>query len=284
MPERKYFIHTVTPLHVGTGRGLGYIDLPIAREKVTNWPYVPGSSIKGVMRDKYEGDIDEQDAFNAAFGTSEGGDGTETGNAGSLVFTDANILFLPVRSFYGTFAWVTSPFCLERAKRNTKANFHVPNPERNTALITSTSVLSHGKIYLEELDIEAYELEAIDELAKSLAKILFHDDKDWQEIFIKRLAIVDDDIFTFLCDSGTEVNARIRIDDETRTVKPGALWYEETLPAETILTGSVWCDKVYLDGVNSDFLLNKYCDGIINLQIGGKASTGKGRVLCIFEG
>ncbi len=50
---RIYWLHAITPLHVGTGRGLGYIDLPIMREKVTNWPLVPGSAIKGVISDMY---------------------------------------------------------------------------------------------------------------------------------------------------------------------------------------------------------------------------------------
>ena len=52
----RYWIHTITPLHVGAGKGLGYIDLPIAREKVTNWPYIPGSSVKGVISDYYGAD------------------------------------------------------------------------------------------------------------------------------------------------------------------------------------------------------------------------------------
>lgn len=51
--ERRYWIHTMTPLHVGTGRGVGYIDLPIAREKVTNWPCIPGSAVKGVVADHF---------------------------------------------------------------------------------------------------------------------------------------------------------------------------------------------------------------------------------------
>ena len=49
--EIRYWIHALTPVHLGAGRGLGYIDMPIAREKVTNWPYIPGSSVKGVIAD-----------------------------------------------------------------------------------------------------------------------------------------------------------------------------------------------------------------------------------------
>ena len=51
MNEINYWLHAMTPLHVGAGRGLGYIDMPIVREKVTTWPYVPGSSIRGAWRD-----------------------------------------------------------------------------------------------------------------------------------------------------------------------------------------------------------------------------------------
>ncbi|MDR3020660.1 MAG: RAMP superfamily CRISPR-associated protein, partial [Treponema sp.] len=54
MCEKNYWIHAVSPIHVGAGQGAGYIDLPIVREKVTNWPYIPGSAVKGVIADKFE--------------------------------------------------------------------------------------------------------------------------------------------------------------------------------------------------------------------------------------
>ena len=44
-----YWLQAVTPLHVGAGRGVGFIDMPVMREKVTTWPFVPGSAMKGVM-------------------------------------------------------------------------------------------------------------------------------------------------------------------------------------------------------------------------------------------
>ena len=46
------FLHALSPLHAGTGQGIGAIDLPIAREKATGIPYLPGSSLKGVLRDR----------------------------------------------------------------------------------------------------------------------------------------------------------------------------------------------------------------------------------------
>ena len=35
--NRAYWLHVLTPTHVGTGRGIGYIDLPVHRDKVTGW-------------------------------------------------------------------------------------------------------------------------------------------------------------------------------------------------------------------------------------------------------
>ncbi|HEY7420145.1 MAG TPA: RAMP superfamily CRISPR-associated protein, partial [Ktedonobacteraceae bacterium] len=50
MNAQLTFIHALSPLHAGTGQGAGVIDLPVAREKATNIPFLPGSSLKGALR------------------------------------------------------------------------------------------------------------------------------------------------------------------------------------------------------------------------------------------
>ena len=69
--------------------------------------------------------------------------------------------------------------------------------------------------------------------------------RDWQEQFKKRFVVLPDTAFDFLCETGTEVQTRVRIDDETKTVADKALWTEESLPAETILAGIVRCDRIF---------------------------------------
>ena len=283
MNEIRYYLHAITPLHVGAGRGLGYIDMPITREKVTNWPYIPGTSVKGVIADFFkassEQDRKENQYKKAAFGLS-GSDNDST--AGALVFTDANILCLPIRSFYGTFAWVTSPFCLNRFDNS----INLPDyPDKKDAFITNDSVLirEDKKIYLEDLDVSTVENPEAEKIADNIAKILFKDNAKWQKFFTQRFAIVNDDLFTFLCESGTEVSAHIRIDPEKGIVQEGALWYEETLPVESILTGKIWCDKIFDDNIQTKDLIENFCKNDLDFQIGGKASTGKGQVHCIFE-
>src|SRR5690606_30229401 len=105
MPNRRiYWLHTISPTHAGIGRGVGYIDLPIERDKVTGWPIIRGSSFKGVWRDWAVQQQSEH--IELAFGRPDR-DG-ESANSGALIPTDARLVCLPVRSFRGTFAWATS--------------------------------------------------------------------------------------------------------------------------------------------------------------------------------
>jgi len=295
-----YWLEAIAPLHVGMGRGVGFIDLPIIREKVTGWPLVPGSAVKGVIRDHFDqkknGKPDEErKAFekliNAAFGKAD--DDSGNANSGSLVFTDAHIVCLPIRSLYGTFAYVTSRLVLEKLKRDLIAAGYkaedvpeAPEPGEIEVLHTPGSKLaSDGKVFFEDLDFTAREdNDRTMRWADLLAGAIFSSDTRWQNIFKERFAIISDNSFNFLSETGTEVAAHIRIEDETKIVAKGALWYEEALPVETILAGIAWCDRVYGgNGFNQEKILSTFCgESALELQIGGKATVGKGRVRCLF--
>ena len=109
------FVNVVTPLHNGSGEGLGIIDNPILRERTTQFPIIQASSIKGVLRDSYEerGSSDERGPidFDMLFGPSPG-NGEK--HSGAISFGDGQILAFPVRSVRGCFAWITSPHVLWR--------------------------------------------------------------------------------------------------------------------------------------------------------------------------
>ncbi|MDR0867222.1 MAG: type III-B CRISPR module RAMP protein Cmr4 [Planctomycetota bacterium] len=286
---KNFYLHALSPLHVGAGRGLGYIDLPIVREKVTNYPYIPGSSVKGVIAEHYGATNDNRKndpQLKAAFGISDGGaDETKSANSGSLVFTDARLLCLPVRSLYGTFAWATSPTVLKRFRRDLTMTGAAGAPsidglkaEDKSALTTNVSTLASGdKVYLEDLDLTVKPNAVADKWADFLAAQIFSADE--QNDFKQRFVILSDDVFNFLAETGTEVSSHIKIDDDKKTAAGGALWYEESLPAETILAGVVWCDKVYgTASLSEKDLLEKYAQTHEFLQFGGKATTGKGIV------
>lgn len=295
---RVYWLHALTPLHVGVGSGLGFIDLPIMREKVTNWPIVPGSSVKGVLADAHKATDSGRTAdplLKAAFGFG----GNEYSNSGSLVFTDARLALLPVRSYFGTFAWVCSPLLLRRLLRDlAEAGVTGLSPvsalSQDNALVPespSSALVSGGKLYLGELDFSSKLSKDAGDWASRLAKWLFPADPAWQAEFQKRFAILPDASFDFLSETATEVAARVRLDPETKTASGGALWYEEYLPSEAVLAGLVWCDRVYSEAggqpkPDPSALLNKFCavGQDTHLQIGGKATIGKGRIRCLFGG
>ncbi|MBE3584336.1 MAG: type III-B CRISPR module RAMP protein Cmr4 [Limnochordaceae bacterium] len=287
---RMYWIHALTPLHVGSGRGVSFIDLPIMREKVTDWPIIPGSSVKGVWRDYAEQRGADPALIAAAFGLATDKDDD---HAGSLAITDARIVLLPVRSVYGTFAYATSPLVLSRLARDMKtANggnlpplpAEVPD---GMAITTNDNVLAvDGRVFFEDLDFTSQASDIAHSWAEHLGQILFgaEEDRSFRDILLKRLVIVSNSTFDFLCQQGTEINARIRIEDDKKTVAPGALWYEESLPAESVLAGVVWCERVYGVRRTTDELLAEFCTQPINVQMGGKATVGKGYVRCLFSG
>ena len=109
------FIHALTGLHPGGGTALGVVDLPVQRERHTDWPIISGSSLKGVMRAECTRDNWEDKDVLAAFGpeTKDASD-----HAGAVAFSDARILAFPVRSLTGVFAWVTCPAVLNRLSRD----------------------------------------------------------------------------------------------------------------------------------------------------------------------
>ena len=282
---KTYWLHALTPVHAGVGLGSGFIDLPIMREKITNWPLIPGSSVKGVLRDKHE--IAQSPELELAFG--KGGD--ENANAGAIVFTDARMVCLATRSYYGTFAYVTSPLVLSRLARDAKAaavaslaGLPAIDLIGNAVVPADDSVIRcNGQACLGELNLTCAVSNEAARWATAIAESVFPDES-WRTIFTKRFVIVPDPTFDFLCETGCEVNARIEIDRNTKTVKKGHFWYEESLPAESILSGLVWCDRLYQKDskMTSAKLLNSVCNEEQILQIGGKATVGKGRMRCLY--
>ncbi len=198
-------------------------------------------------------------------------------HAGALVVGDARLLALPVRSFRGTFAWTTSPLLLTLAKRDLEeASLPVPKLTGRGARVAKEScVLHQGKLYLEDLDLPATESDEATAWAGRLAPLASPED----DIFKKRFAIVDDDTMTFLCETAMQVDARVRLDERTRTVESGALWLEESLPPESLLLGLLAADRSRRRGVDMtpEEVLDFALAGEQILQLGGKASTGRGR-------
>ena len=129
-----------TPIHPGAGRGMGVVDLPVAREAATDYPVLVGSSLKGALREKME--TAEVNDTKVRFGRPD--------HAGDLLVSDARLLLLPVRSLTGSYRWATCPHLVERYRRDLARAGLKPRPE--VSGVNRYSVLAAGKgaLFLEE--------------------------------------------------------------------------------------------------------------------------------------
>ena len=276
MQAKLIFLHALSPLHAGTGQGVGAIDLPIAREKGTEIPIVPGSSLKGVLRDACQA-LHGNGTCTRIFGPDTD---NASAHAGAVILTDLRLVTLPVRSLAGVFAWVSSPFLLQRLARDAQMAELSDAPKEpsvanaQTVLVSSTSAIqvNNAEVVLEDVKLNAQT--QADTWANWLAPKVFAD-KGWQASFKARFAIVHDDVMAYLLQVATDVTARIRLEDDTKTVAQGALWYEEALPAESILAGLVAAQP---NGeAQPDEVFEKVSELAQHpLQVGGNATVGRG--------
>lgn len=285
MITRPYLLHALSPLHPGTGTGVGLIDLPIARERTTEHPIVPGSSLKGVLREAARQigmDV------NNIFGTAET-------SASMVRISDARTLAFPVKSDRGTFAWVTSPYALLRFIRDSGSAAglsadDIPSVSEGKAVTTdNSSVVDGGKATLDGLPFERVAAtvggkKVLASLPKTAFPKMDPTSSAWRTFFAERLVIVSDDAFTWFTQTATDVRAHVRIDEGTRTVANGALWYTETLPPETILAGIVQVVAVKGSQNPTDVLQLLEQVAADPLQVGGDSTTGAGRVRLVIGG
>lgn len=295
MATHLYFVHAMSPIHCGTGQAVSGIDLPIAREKPTGIPLVPGSSLKGVLRSSTLGYVDGhplnpptlKDVHLAAFGP-------ETANAadyaGAVQFSDANLVFLPMRSVRGTFSWVTSPYMLRRLARDvaeTSVRWKVPldEPKDDDCFVTGDRlIVSAGdrkRVVFEDFDFNPSSSKSLATFAEAFGQALHGADaKGEVEHFVQRVSVVSDDVMHVLVRVGMEVTARNRISNETKTVDKGALWTEEALPVESLLVGVLATTPVVRRDLprHDEAALLTHVRSLCaaGVQLGGKASVGRG--------
>jgi CRISPR-associated protein Cmr4 len=300
MNTQLFHLHALSALHIGTGQAAGAVDLPIARSRATHLPLVPGSGIKGVLRHAFN-ESAAQGSVNALFGPEEIS-ASDSAASGALTVGDAHLLLLPVRALAGIMAWVTCPFVLQRYRDDllrcgATAPALAPSPANQSAWVTASPANLAAsrdndpapKLILEDLDLKADKQHA-QAWAALIAKAVHPGDETAQADLIARFAIVEDDTFSFLADTATEIRTRVRIDPKSRTVADGALWTEENLPAETVLWGvcAVGAARGKRAGLESaDDMQEKWTSGLTELsanqqapllQMGGKATVGRGLV------
>ncbi len=299
MNAQLTFVHALSSLHAGVGQGSGIIDLPIARERATGLPFLPGSSLKGALGTRAFNDMHNKTAlYTLIFGERNL---LDTDNRASMAqFSDQKLLLLPIRSLAGTFAWVTSPYVLHRFARDIQ-DVQLTQPasipvieDVNDCYITdqknviTLQVQNKQFVYLEDLNLQVQTSSAMHAWAAWIGMHVFPtpEHQDWRDMLNARLCLVHDNVFNFLVNTATEVTARIRLQENSKTVEDGGLWYEEALPTETILSGIALATPtkdarlttaIGRDTLRSDEIFSALTDLTSTvIQLGGKATVGRG--------
>ena len=287
-------LYTETPLHCGTEGGTGYVDLPIQRERHTQYPVIPGSTIKGVLRDELElddatrrtyfGEGEEEAAAAEAEGRPK-----KPGIPGSISFGDGILVAFPVRSSGAPFHWVTCPFALERVFRLVAPAVKLAGVARGKAWAKQ----GQGDVLLEEIRVtrqarpEFFEgddsgLAHLEKLLPSSGGFAYT-----HQIFPDRLLVISDEDFKELVETGTEIVTRIKLnglgttrnledadltDEEkekfSKKDREGNLFVEEILPSETLFVASLRA------GDPSDELTGIFRKPVVRL--GGDETIGRG--------
>ncbi|MBO6102863.1 MAG: type III-B CRISPR module RAMP protein Cmr4 [Opitutales bacterium] len=256
------YIFTRTPLHIGCGNDIGTIDSPVQRNRTTDCPIIPGSAIKGVLKDAL---------FNAENSElwGRGADSAEDAGAkaGLLSFTEANLLLFPLRSLNNGYAFATSPFLLKKFFSLTKkTGLEIGNFESGTAA-ASEKLVNKNKIILEEYSFAAKNDPAIQKISELIGGAI-PEDPILKSLKDHLVILSDEDMFYFV-KFACPVQQHVRIGDDGIAVD-GALFNLEVVPSETLFYSLIMGDKRDLDKFN----------GLVRqptlIQFGGDSSTGLG--------
>lgn len=275
-------MYAVTPCHAGSGSALGVVDLPIQRERHTNWPMIQASGVKGAFRanfDRYKNNLSDEEKAkvneinklaDSIFGTSEG-----TGYAGSSSFSDAKILAYPMRSNVSPFVWITCPAVLKRLQKDLAftgediAKCKIPEVKENEAVLIKGSI--SGDVLLEDYEVKVLNDKKVEGFDAWFAGT-------------DRLILVSDEVFNYGVTNCTQIMAQIKIDSKTGTTADGSLRYQEELPSDTLMYTVIhWGDSKNTaeDKLKADTIKRFITEEVIknHIQIAGDETCGRG----IFE-
>jgi CRISPR-associated protein Cmr4 len=307
MRKEHYLLKVLTPLHIGAGQGLGHVDLPIVREAHTNFPYIPGTSLKGALRnleikkvaekreekpsqleekltDKDKFDPEDIDILRLAkiFGTA--GEvaerdkealekGKEVG-AGKVLFSDAFIVLFPVKSAKGIFSLTTCPYVINRFFELLGIDQRMEDVPEGKVKVLNTNghknLINNNKLLLEEFVFEAEESEELKKFVELVGTFVEEKNKP-------RIVCVNDTDFMDFVSNYTEVRTHIKINLDTGTVEERALWTEEYVPAEAVFAFSL----VFLEEINEEINYSREKISYSpppTFHLGGDITTGKGFV------
>ena len=171
----------------------------------------------------------------------------------------------------GVFAWVTCPKVLQQFERDMricnkdfKLNAIPANPNDGECyLLTEDSKVTipngqHKSVLLEEYAFKVQSVQTINVIeaqGQERGEMNLHgwlacytsEQTFFQDKMMEDIVILSNDDFKDFVNLSTEVITRTAIDNDKGTVKPGALFTEEFLPAESVMYSLVMASPLFVD-------------------------------------
>ncbi|MGC8696738.1 MAG: type III-B CRISPR module RAMP protein Cmr4, partial [Conexivisphaera sp.] len=269
-------VYSVTPLHVGSGRSLGAVDLPIQRDPY-NYPVVYSSSFKGALRDgvaaRLKGETGNDGGNENLLKCFFGPDVKDTQKeSGRIILTDLLPILYPVANEEYGYVYVTTEYLLGMARDlvgvalgEEKGKEFMP-PDRESSE-------SQKQLHTPLGSIDVKSVLSLKDLKGRTLGSLVRD----------KVYVLGDDAGLLVVESALVRVTRNRL-DENKRVAGGALWTEEYIPAGTVMVGAAFdggrknssCDSSGLG--NGPDALERFV-GLLNgavITVGGKESIGRG--------
>jgi CRISPR-associated protein Cmr4 len=258
---------------------------------------IQSSGLKGSLRDKAE---QRHGKASPELACVFGAENAET--AGALAVSEARMLAFPMRSLQQVFVWITCPMVLKRLDRDLVLIGQQTLVSLTACLsLWEAQPLGFGEavfpasggfvppLIVEEHALSERKTPDVD-LADKVAKVF---QTLCPNVDSKRLVIVSDEDFQYFVRHATQVSARIALNDRKTTKGDGGnLWYEETLPPETVFYALVLAnaprDKANAPLANApvvmDWVLKLFPADNSYLQVGGNETVGQGWCHVTFRG
>jgi CRISPR-associated protein Cmr4 len=275
MQQHLLYLFTRTPLHVGSGDSVAAIDQPIQRERHTRYPIIPGSSLKGVLRDHFEslGGGEADPTVLELFGRDNKQIEQNKFEAGKISFAEAQLVLFPVRSAKGSFAMATSALALSRLKRDGGLTLELPEAPKDGRCLAGDKVVlkpqgGDSGVVLEEYRLEvdgAFPLHWEQHLGGVLEDAVLRGAQG-------RFVLLSDGDFSHYAENACQVSQHVRIDNASGTADDGGLFNEETVPSEALFAATLTeLRKPKVENIVFTELRNEQL-----VQFGGSATTGLG--------
>jgi len=250
-------IATLTPLHTGVGRTGTVVDLPVQRDPL-GFPIIYASSLKGAVKSHV---YLSGGKFRELLGPEPGDDEKYSS---PISFTDAKLVFMPIRSGKSSPVMVTSKRMLDYAidilelieflkeSNGEEANLEEvkdlketlrklrsiePTSGKATSISRDPIVrVNRGEEVIiggERFAVEFKELDGIN------LELLSRLNVDSFSTAMKRIIILSDDDILRILEKGMIRLTRIRVDRERKVVRRGALWTEELIPQGSLFLAGI---------------------------------------------